>query len=536
MDPSSPSSRREQLAVLALALIWGLGPALPALLRGELLGHPYTDLYPAVWGLHWFASHQPGLPLFAPELCWPEGTGFYYSSPLHGWLATPLLAVLSLPATWNLLVLASRVATVGITWRWLRAEGLSGAPVLAGIAVYACAPMFHGYAVEGIIEGTGAWTLPLWGWCVARRRTGWATLAFLLTVASSWYLGFAAGLVALVRLPEHRSVGLSALGGTLLSLPLWWAFSHAMPGGEPLDPHIRAAMGTPLRIPRPGWTGGLNPFAHTGYVGWLATGLFAWGSRRHPRLAAGAVLCWLLSLGRGPWHALPVLESLRFPYRILAASLFLAAPVVGAAVARLRHPAPWGPLLVAEALLLSPVEPLLPGSPPEIPVLYDEVEPTVLLEIPGPVAMPPGEINRSRPRARYLLYAQTHHGAATPWNPDFNGMARECGLSRVRRLALLDPLVHPELDPERVHSTLDRTFFEELSRAGIRQIMVHPREVGTERVEALEAALLEAGARRIPGREPRREEDPRLFRLPISGFDPPLLPRGAAPAGSTTRN
>jgi hypothetical protein len=466
----SPERRHWLLAGL-LALLWGLGPALPALLRGELIGQPFTDLYPAVWGLHWFASHQPGLPTVAAELAWPEGMGFYYSSPLHGWLAWPLLTLgLPLAATWNLLIVMARVAGPLLAFAWLRAEGAKPAGALAGAAVFGCAPMFHGYAVEGIVEGTDAWTLPLWGLLVARRRLVPSILAAWLVIASSWYLGLAALLVAVVRAREHRLVWISMLGGLLLAAPLWWLFSGAFPAATPLPSEIRAAMGVQPGLPTPGVLPGLNPFAITGYLGWLPLLLFMMGARRRPWLAGGAALCWLLALGAGPWYALPGLAMVRFPYRLVAASLFLAAPMVATVAERWRWGGALGFAVALEFLLLSPVEPILPSAPLAVPRAYSAVEPTVLLEIPGPVAMPPGEINRSRPRARYLLYYQAAHGAASPWAPDFNGVAGGEQAPWLASWRALDPLETSE-DPARPD-------VRALEDQGLTQVMLHPAELG----------------------------------------------------------
>ena len=47
----------------ALALSWGVLPALPALLRGDLIGHGLTDLYMQVWGMWWLGTHAPSVPL-----------------------------------------------------------------------------------------------------------------------------------------------------------------------------------------------------------------------------------------------------------------------------------------------------------------------------------------------------------------------------------------------------------------------------------------------------------------------------------------
>ena len=103
---------RKVWPICILAVAWAVGPAIPALLASDLLGHGHTDLYPSVWGLWAFAEAQPGLPNRTDLLGFPQGMGYYYSSPIKGWLAALLLPIFSLPATWNLLVIAARLATV----------------------------------------------------------------------------------------------------------------------------------------------------------------------------------------------------------------------------------------------------------------------------------------------------------------------------------------------------------------------------------------------------------------------------------------
>ncbi|MCK6522795.1 hypothetical protein L6R49_15305 [Myxococcota bacterium] len=429
-----PSRLTSLLPAAALALVWALGPALPAWARGELIGQPYTDLYPAVWGLWWFVSEQPGLPLHTALLGAPEGMAFYYSSPLRGWLATPLLGVLGLTTTWNLLLVLARAATVGCAFGAARAWGLTPAGALTAAAVYGAAPFFQGYAVEGIVEGTDGWALALWIWAVGRERVGWASLAFALTALSSWYMAATACLLALFL---GRIGLLSALGGLVLSAPALWAFLGAFPARDPLDPEVRAAMGTTLRLAAPGSLAGLNPFAQTSWVGVVAPILALLAARRRPLAVAALTLCAGLSFGVGPWFELPPLSALRFPYRLHAGTLAALALLAGLGVERLGLGRWVAPLIVAEGLLLSPIEPVLPGAPAELPGLYATLPPgDVLLDLPGPLAMPPGEPNPSRPRARFVLYAQTVHGRASPWRPDFNsvGVAGSDGLDAARGL------------------------------------------------------------------------------------------------------
>jgi len=363
---------------MALALAWGVGPALPAVLRGELLGHPYTDLYPSVWGLWWFSSHQPGFPLHTDLLGFPQGMGLYFSSPIHGWLAWPLLPLLGLTATWNLLVVGARVGTVLAAWWAGRCWGLRGPGALAAAAVFACAPFFQGYAVEGIVEGTDGWALALLAATLGLRRPLWAAVALALTLLSSWYLGMAGCLLVVLATLRDRRAPLALLG-LLAVLPAAVAFIHAFPAAAPLPDEVRRAMGAHLDLPRPAVLDGLQPFAMNAYLGWVVVAAAAWS--RSPWVLVAAIPA-VLSLGWGPWYHLPVLEQVRFPYRWHAATLALLAPAVGLAADRLR--AWWlAPLIAAEGLLLGPAEPVIPGASAEVPPIYREVDGPVLV-VPGP--------------------------------------------------------------------------------------------------------------------------------------------------------
>jgi hypothetical protein len=483
---------------LAFAAAWALLPALPALLRGELIGSPYTDLYPSVWGLAWFAQQQPGFPTFTTALGAPAGMPFYFSSPLHGWVGTPAFWLGGAAFAYNLTLLAARFATVAVSFGCFRASGLGVRGAIAAAAVYGASPFFHGYAVEGIVEGTDGWTLPLWAWIVLRRERAGAVAAFALVVISSWYLGMAACLIALGWGLRQRLAWVSMAGGLVLASPFLYSFVGGFSAAAPLPDAIRAAMGAPLDLVAPGILPGLNPFALNTWVGVSTLVLAGIGARTRPGLAIGAIACAVLSLGRGPWYDLPVLEAVRFPYRWHAGTLFCLAPLVGLAVDRLGRA--WLALLpLAEGLLLSRVEPVLPSSPAQVPPIYDAVDADVLLEVPGPVGMPPGEINRSRPRARYLLYYQAQHGAVSPWAPDFNGVAATLPAPWLATFSSWDPLLKAErVAPDLVGAR----------GAGVSQVMVHRDELGGN-ADAFEHALTEAGAV-----EQAREDQTVLFRLP----------------------
>lgn len=474
------------LAVL-LAVLWGILPLVPALSQGQIPGSPFTDLYPSVWGLDWFAS-QYGFPLHNLRISAPEGTPFYFSSPLHGWAAIPLRALFGPVLAYSLTLIAARMATVLVSFGAFKALGLGPKGALMAAGIYGASPFFHGYAVEGIIEGSDGWALALWVWMVAARRVGAASVAMALCIASSWYLGMVACFFSVFWGITERKAWISLGVGLLLASPFLYGFLSTMTGASPLAPEIRAAMGSHLQLQLPGIMPGNNPFAITSYLGLSTLALVVVGLRDRPVWALGALICWVLSFGVGPWYWLPVLRSIRFPYRWHAGTLFCMAVVAGTVMDRLRWQwLAWIPPL--EGLLFSPIEPIVPSAAADVPALYNSVQGPLLLEVPGPLAMPPGTINRSRPRARYLLYAQTLHAAASPWHFDFNGVSEGTEAEWLAQFRACDPL-YQRIQPKAVCGALT---LGALRQAGVTQVMVHRDELGAN-ADYFEDALVTAGA------------------------------------------
>ena len=470
---------------LAFALAWAILPLMPALASGEIPGQPYTDLYPSIWGLDVFCAGLPAFTTHTARLGAPEGIGFYYSSPLHGVAGWPVWAIFGPVAAYVATLVLARAATVLCAFGLLRALTLSPVAAVGGALCFGASPFFHGYAVEGIVEGTDGWTLALWAWMVVRNRRAGAVVAFALTILSSWYLGMVACLLAIVLGARYPAARWSLLGLVLTS-PALWAFSQAFGGNVPLDPAIRVAMSAPLDLPRPGLAEGLNPFAITTFIGVAAAALALPAAKRQPVWAVGAVLCAILSTGRGPWWDLPVLELVRFPYRWHAGTLLCLAPLVADTAERMGRPL-LACLPFVEGLLLSPIEPIVPSAPRELPAIYEQIEATRLLEVPGPVAMAPGTPNASRPRARWILYAQIEHGAASPWTLDFNGISRDRDSRWLSSFASWDPLVRGV--PQAPDVAAARA-------AGVQEVLVH-RDLLQENADSFEAALVAGGATEI---------------------------------------
>ena len=465
--------------VVLLSLLWALLPLAPALVQGKLPGSPMTDLYPSVWGLDVFASGLPGFVLHTERMGASVGIGFYYSSPLHGLVGWPVHALAGPDAAYIFTLLLARAATVWVCWEWLCCLGRTAWPALAGALLYGASPFFHGYASEGIVEGTDGWALALWAWMVTARRPTAAAAALALCIVSSWYLGMVActlAVLASLRLPTARW----SLLGLLVAPPALFAFHHAFGGNAPLDATLRAAMGAPLRVPTP-WFSLATPFALNTFIGASAVVLAYLARHRSPVFLAGALLCFVLSTGRGPWWELPVLELVRFPYRWHAGTLLCLAALVAALEVR----PVWLFLPWVEGLLFSPIHPVLPGAPRELPPIYAAVEPTVLLELPGPLALPPGQPNPSRPRARWFLYAQLQHGAASPWTLDFNGVAHDTDAAWLDSFRSWDTALAAVPEPPDVAGA---------RAAGVHQALVHRDLYGAGVGATLGAALVSGGA------------------------------------------
>jgi hypothetical protein len=408
--------------------------------------------------------------------------GYAYSSPIKGWLAVVLIPIFGLTNAWNLLVIAARAATVLCAYGAARAWALPPRGALAAAAVFGCSPFFHGYAVEGIAEGTDGWTLALWLWALGRRRFRLAAIPFALTIVSSWYLGMVACLLAAMALLKDRRVAWSALG-FVLAAPALVQFFSAFSGGEPLNATIRAAMGAHLVIPNPGIGPGTNPFAMNAYVGFT---VMAAALASRTRWVLAAAIPAFLSLGIGPIYDLPIAEMVRFPYRWHAATLVLLAPAVGIAASRFRWGGWLGALIVIEGLVASPVEPWLPGADANIPAYVAHIDGPVL-ELPGPLAMAPGRINRSRHRAQYLMFYQTAHRQPSPWVPDFNsvGVRDTEHADVIATFTALDKLSGLPL-PENLP-------LKGLAAMGVEYVVLHHRELGHSRRTLVESEMKAAG-------------------------------------------
>ena len=67
------TSARGIIVAWLFAVAWGVLPAAPALAKGELIGHGYTDLYMQVWGMWFLGSHWPLVPTHTTLFGFPDG-------------------------------------------------------------------------------------------------------------------------------------------------------------------------------------------------------------------------------------------------------------------------------------------------------------------------------------------------------------------------------------------------------------------------------------------------------------------------------
>lgn len=455
-------------SVLLLVLLWGIGPCIPALIHGELIGMHHTDLFPALWSL--WAWGMPQTSWAHTELLgYPDGMGWYPPSIARATVAK-LVPFVSLPLLYNVFTLCSRVGSIVLSYWAARQWTCSPAGSFAAAVVFGCAPLLHGFSLEGIIEGQDAWTLPLWIGLIAKGSPVAVALSFALVVASSWYAAACGILLLCLILPFKRNA-LWSVFGLLLTTPLIHSFLQAWPGAEPFSPDIAQKMSLSIQAHQPFWID-TSMLALTGCTSLIAICVALKKSSVNILFLVPSVL---LSLGL--FHDLPVVNLMRFPYRWHLATLVVLCALLAPTI-KDRFWLGW--LIFAEQIFLSPLSPVLPHSKVSVPELYDSVD-KPLLHIPGPCAQPAGKNNPSRRRASEFLLAQTHHQQPLINRGDFNGLES----SSLSWWLTWDPLSQdPAVQPDRA-DLMDNTL-----------ILVHHGWLG-RRGEKLEKKLEELGASEI---------------------------------------
>lgn len=462
-----------------MSVVWAFVPAIPTLLDGGLLGSPYTDLYPSVWSV-WapWAAHTD-IPT-TDLLNYPNGSGWYPNSVIKSLLAGPLLMFLPVGWVYNTLLLASRFATPLCSYFAGRAWGLKHAGAMVFAAGFGCTPMLHGFAIEGISEGTDAWTLALWAWAAGRQKPVAMALFLAVTTLSNWYFGAVCCLLTVIGGFYDRKILLS-FAGLGLVLPFVLTFGSAFPTESIIPADVRYEMGFSWGIEKPNWMTPPNPFAKSNYIGWVLAGS-ALLSRK--KWLLWSLVPFVLSTG-WPWlYEIPIVERIRFPYRWHLATVAFISLAAGFYADRKNWT--WlGWIIALEGILLSGVDVMFPHSSMQVPVIYQKIDLPVL-DIPGPVAFSPGETNPSRPRAKYFLYAQTQHQQPIPWALDFNGLTTVDSDWATPWLGW-DPVAKM---PRVAITNDDIAYLQEIK---VGYILIHVEELGQNRSKKLQNTLLTLG-------------------------------------------
>ena len=400
---------------LLLGFLWALIPLLPAFWKSSIAGSPYTDLYPSVWSL-WAVGDWLSNGFKLSLLNYPEGQNWYPSALILGVIAQPLYFLLSPAWVYNLLLFFSRfLGTISFYfagYAWTKNERTSE----FFMVLVACSPFIHGFSVEGIIEGTQIWAMGFWLYAIGSKRYRLGILFFWLSLLSNWYFGAVSCLLCLLLGLKDRKIWLSFLG-LIPALPFILLFFSTLSSSAQIPGEIIQMMGFQWGIPAPNIISKPNPFAISTYLGWIPLILLITCKNR---ASLWILIPFLLSLGLPFLYQLPILSFFRFPYRWHLGTLIILGWTLS------KHPwvqqRSWLSLiLMMEYLLLSPIDLLLPKSASHFPDYLEKIDAPVL-DIPGPLSRPAGQINPSRPRMKYLLYYQTKHQQPIGWGLSFNGL------------------------------------------------------------------------------------------------------------------
>jgi hypothetical protein len=200
-------------------------------------------------------------------------------------------------------------------------------------------------------------------------------------------------------------------------------------------------------------------------------------------------------------YELPILQSMRFPYRWHAGTLLLLAFAAGKCAD--QYNLRWlGYGICFEYLALASLPIMLPGSTARPPSIYQYVDAPVL-DIPGPVAMPPGKINRSRVRASYFLHGQTLHQQPTPLRPDFNALKPDKQPTWLQTWESWDPLRKTK------GSVPTHKDLRKLQTNKIGYLLIHHKELGQSRSKQLTNAVTKLGLYEVTC-----ERDRCLYKIP----------------------
>ncbi len=454
--------------ILALAATWPM--ALHPFSR--MVGHPDADVWNHAWGPWWFWTRlsSGALPWHTDLLHAPSGGTLWFIDPMGATLGAPLVPILGIVGTWNLLILgylaaaswgarslASRITDETSAW-------LASVAVLFG--PYLLSEVHNGIS-EAVNVAPALVALGLGDRAFREgERRDWILLgiALAMTALGSAYYLLAVGVVLAVwavpwtlRRPAASEWASAAAGGAIAGAgaaavgTCMWASIQASDAlvfrsdapGETLELHNAV---DPLTYLRPGGFQSVDlaewgeAFLHSGYLGWLLVILAALGLRSTRRWdwLAGIAVSLTVGLGSylfiaGAYVEVGAGSRLALPHRFLTAllppqalthSLRLAMPgiaLVGAlAAAGLASLAPSKRgLLVAAALAdLLWSNPLPLATTPPLESGYA----AWIAEQPGAgiVLDLPANVGNTMATSRYAVQQGTH-GRPIPYRPDVRG-------------------------------------------------------------------------------------------------------------------
>ncbi len=450
--------------ILLLSLCWAIFPTIHVIWEGGVLGSPYTDLYPSLWSL-WAYPNSDWT--YTTLLNYPLGMGWYPPSILHVALAYPLHFFFTTSTIYNYTLILFRFLCPLLSYFAARSWNFSkeGSTVIS--VLFACSPFCQGFAVEGIIEGLTAWTIPLWLYFCGRKHRFGMIFSFALCCISNWYFGACICVMACFLSVQYRFVGWSFFG-LFLVMPFLLMFLDAWQDIPTIDEAIRQSMGISWQGFLPSIEGN-TVLAKNNYLSWIAIVMIIQFRSRYTLLLIGSILLSNNILG-----SLPLFEQIRFPYRFHVITLICAGCLIAPNTNK-----PW----FAYAIFIEQI--LLGGMIFQIPTQsiqpegnYSSVDKPIL-HIPGTYGMPAGKPNPSRMRFGEILLAQMQHQQPLMNRGDFNSLEgqwddpniwlRQDVLYRKERAKILDKDI------------------EKLSKDGIGYIAVHPEWLNPQTIQDLKS-------------------------------------------------
>ena len=410
---------RERIQIFLLITLWSIMPLWESVYNGHIAGSPYTDLYPSVWSL--WATESWWSTWNNVWFGYPKGQPWSPSTLFWGTLIIPFKSLFSISSLYNISLISNRILSciafymAGKVWNDSHETGL------LWMILIAMNPMIQGFAVEGIIEGTQLWPLGFWLWASKRDRPTFSIIFGSLIVLSSWYWSVVWAIIGAITQYQNRKVW-GWMGISILLCSPWIAHFISVQGnGIELTAAVYRAMGFQFEIPTPHFKSASNPFAQSNYIGWIPTlsALYLCRKRVNSTAALLIGLGFLLSIGFGWMQPVPIIGSMRFPYRMCL--IILIGLAIQLSEARKKQRTGLAILVLLEFSLLSPIDQIIPTSPSAYPDYTQEINGTVL-ELPGVLNRAPGEIDPSRPRMKQLMYFQTSHAQPSAWELPFNGL------------------------------------------------------------------------------------------------------------------